>query len=79
MRMSDPAPGRVVVSSASMQCGNKQDIIVVGQLVFVFTFEFPVGVIDQDEDARTTGDVMDEVSFRTMAGIIKERTLRHPR
>lgn len=38
--------------SAAMQCRHEENIVVVGELVFIFTFEFPIRVVDQDEDPR---------------------------
>ena len=37
-----------------MQCGHEQDGVVGLELVFLFTLEFPVRIIDEDEDTGAT-------------------------
>ena len=37
-----------------MKSRYKQNIIAIHHFVFVFTFEFPVRIVDQNQDARTT-------------------------
>ncbi len=34
--------------SATMQCRHKQNIVVVDDLIFIFSFKFPIGIVDQD-------------------------------
>lgn len=38
-----------------MQGGDEDDLIVVLQDVIALSFQLPIGVVDQDEDARSSG------------------------
>lgn len=42
------------LGSASVQCRDEQDVVVFLQDIVRFAFEFPVGVVDEDENSRAT-------------------------
>jgi hypothetical protein len=46
--MCDVGLDELSAISATMQCRHKQNIVVVDELIFIFSFKFPIGVVDQD-------------------------------
>jgi hypothetical protein len=46
--MCDVGLDELAAISATMQCRHKQNIVVVDELIFIFSFKFPIGVVDQD-------------------------------
>lgn len=50
--------------SSAVQGGNEDDLVPVLELVLEFTFQFPVGVIDQDQNTGTTKSRQPLLSFR---------------
>lgn len=45
---------RVSIRSTSMQSRDEYDFVIVLQLIVELAFEFPICVIDENEDARST-------------------------
>lgn len=45
---------------SSMQCANEHDIVTVRKGVVQGSLQLPVGIVDQDQDSRSNGVVLDE-------------------
>jgi hypothetical protein len=42
---------------ASVERGNEEDIVALLNLVFLFSFELPIGIVDEYENARSSNGV----------------------
>lgn len=47
--------GQEVDGLAAVERRHKEDVVAGLQLVVFFALELPVGIVDEDEDARTAG------------------------